>query len=386
MYPVISDSLFRTNTLIIGDRNCGKTTFLKQIINQAINTEFIIIVFDSATEHVEKSIIEYCKKIFDKYLEIKSPEKEYIECQNEEKQFPYDILKEKQSSQIYLFDVSRYLEESFVYKADNPMRGITRLLYKKLVIQCLAIMYEFLHHSKCIVIMDEIEFFPGFEKIVKKYNEKGVYFINCLHTEESCNDEIKQLFKIRKIINVFPTKLGVICKKDKKMLCGSACLHYLLNIVLKKEINIPNDFVWITDIAKFLSELNIEHELSCFESNLYNDYIKGKLPKNHPAYLSIRNYLTKKNGITIKQFTQRDIIYNRLIDTFFIASVKSKLLDNMMPEDSYHYILVHQNMDIFTIICPRKKDYYKKSMPINKFVQMINESGNWIIKIKKVKE
>lgn len=381
MYPVICDSLLKRNTLIVGDRNCGKTTFLKQVINQAIDTGYRIIVFDSATDHIEKSILVYCKRLYKDYLEIKSPEKDYIESQNGEKRFPHDILKDKQSTRLYLFDVSRYLEEGFLFEAEDPRRDRTRLLYKKLVVQCLAGMYEFILSSKSIVIMDEIEFIPAFANLIRKYNEKGVYFINCLHTDESCDDGIRELFDIRKVGIVFPTELGAVYEKDENMLCGPACLHYLINIVQKKNVEIPNNLFWITDIAKFLSELKIEHELSCYDSNLYNDFIKGHIPHNHPGELSIRNYLATKNSIFLKQFTNRDILYNRLSDIYFIASVKSKYLDNTRPKDSYHFILVHQTMDRFTIICPRKRDYCRMSMKIDQFVQMINKSGNWILKI-----
>lgn len=383
MFPDICDSLLKTNTLIIGDRDCGKTTFLKQVIYLAKDSCYRIIVFDSATDHVNKSIFVYCKRIFNNYLEIKSPEKEFIDCQNGGKQFPYDFLKDKKLPRICLFDVSRYLEEGFLYEVDNPMRNTTRLLYKKLVVQCLDVLYEFIYDSKNIVIMDEIEFIPDFENIIKKYNDKDIYFINCLHTEDSCDNNIKSLFDTRIVKRVFPIKTGVICKKEKEMLCGPACLHYLLNIVQKRKVEIPNDLVWITDIAKYLSELKIEHSLSCHDSLLYNDYIKGYIHPEHHGALSINKYLATGKKITIKSFAKEDLLFNRLPDTYFIASVKSKFLDSTRPEDSYHYILVHQTMDMFTIICPRRTDYSIFSMEIDLFVQMINESGNWIIKIKK---
>ena len=382
MFPDICDSLFKTNTLIIGDRNCGKTTFLKQVINLAIDSGYRIIVFDSATDHVNKSILVYCKRIFNNYLEIKSPEKEFIDCKNGGKQFPYGFLKDKRLPKICLFDVSRYLEEGFLYEVNNPMRNTTRLLYKKLVVQCLVVLYEFLHNSKSIVIMDEIEFVPDFKNVIKKYNDKNIHFINCLHTEDSCNNNIKTLFDIRIVKRVFPTKTGVICKKSEEMLCGPACLHYLLNILQKRNVEIPNNLVWITDIAKYLSELKIEHDLSCCESLLYNDYMKGCIHPEHNGALSIDNYLATGKKIAIKKFVKGNILFNKLPDTYFIASIRSKFLDNTKPDDSYHFILVHLSMDIFTIICPRRTDYSIISMGIDMFEQMINQSGNWIIKIR----
>ena len=381
MFPTICDCLLNTNTLIIGDRNCGKTTFLKQVINFAMEIGYRIIVFDSATDHVNKSILIYCKRLFSNYLEIKSPEKEVIDSWNGGTPFPYDLLNEKRSTIIYLFDVSRYLEEGFLYEADDPRRNTIRMLYKKLVIQCLAVMYDFLPSSKYIVIMDEIEFIPDFVNEIIKYNERGIHFINCLHTEDSCDEKITRLFEIWHLKDVFSCQLGIISEKEESMLCGPACLHYLLNIILKKKVIIPPDYVWIADIAKFLSDLRINHELSCYDSILYNNYIKGYLPQNHPGHLSIRNYLATNNKILIRKFSESDILYNRSPNSYFIASVKSVFLDKTSPKDSYHFILVHQTMDMFAIICPRKKDYCRMSMETDYFVRMINKSGNWILKI-----
>lgn len=381
MYPLICESLYNKNTLIVGERNCGKTTFLKQIVNDALSRNYKLIVFDSATEHIEKSILVYCKKLFNDWLEIKSPEKELIDCGGFIEPFPFGILKENISHQIYLFDVSRYLEEGFEYEAENPMREITRLLYKKLVLQCLAVIYEFVNHGKYIVIMDEIEFAPGFAKIIEKFNKKDIFFIDCIHKEDSCDCDIRRMFDMCKQNIIFPYKSGVICDKDENMLCGPACLHYYLNLVKGKNKDIPNNLIWIADLAKFLFDIGIEHELSCFESSLYTDFINGSIPHGHPAELSIKNYLSVKKDIIQRQFSLNDILYNKLPDTYFIASVRSVFLDNTSPEGSFHYVLAHQSMDKIAIICPRKTYFVYLTMEKEDIVKMINDSGNWIIKI-----
>lgn len=382
MFPAVCDKLLTTNTLIVGDRNCGKTTFLKQVIHYAIDCGYKIIVFDSATEHIDKSILMYCKKLFNNYLEIHSPEKEQIVDVFEEGMYPFDIVKESNSKQFYLFDVSRYLEEGYLYEENSIMRQTNRMLYKHLVLQCLDVMYELLHHIKSIVIMDEIELLPLFYQIIKKYNDNNIFFIDCLHSDDSCSDELRQLFDINRVSIPYISVLDKTFVKPEDMLCGPACLHYLLNLNKKMNVHIPKRLVWITDIANLLSELQIAHQLSCFDSTLYTDYENKRIPKNHPACISIDKYIAKKNNILVKKFTSNDVIYNKLPDTYFISSVRSNYIDKAMPNDSFHYILVHQSMDKFDIICPQKTDYCIKSMELDTLVEMINMSGNWILNIK----
>ena len=380
MFPVIRDDLLNTNTLIIGGRNCGKTTFLKRAIHLALDAGYRIIVFDSATDHPDKSILVYCKRLFDDCLVVESPEKEEIGRPRGKKPYPYDILKDnKPLAQVCLFDVSRYLEEGFLYEADDPMRNRTRMFYKKLVVQSLDVMYEFIAHRKSVVIMDEIEFIPDFADVISKYNQKGVYFIDCLHTEESCDEGVRNLFDIRRVAEVFPVESGTLCEKDERQLCGPACLHYLLNIVQKRDVAIPDHLEWIADLASFLAALKIGHVLSCYGSSLYGAYLDGSLPPDHPGALSLRHYAETKNQILIKRFTKEDVLHNRLPDLYYIASVQSVFLDKTSPEGSYHYILVHQCMDTLSIICPRRTDYSRMSMQVDDFVRMIDNSGNWIL-------
>lgn len=203
MSDIFSRTKFISNTLIIGERNTGKTTFLKEAIHTAVSSGYCVLLFDSATDHVEKSIFMYCISNFSNYVEIKSPEKEMIvDKEHYTTDFPFHIVNGEKTCNLFLFDVSKYLEEGYLYD-DLGKRESIRLLYKVFVNQCLSIMLNFIEEKKCIVIMDEIEFIPQSYEIIKRFNSKNIYFINCLHSIDNCCQSILSLFNLTQFKTVY---------------------------------------------------------------------------------------------------------------------------------------------------------------------------------------
>jgi hypothetical protein len=184
-----------SNHLLIGDRNTGKSTLLKKAILSAVSNNYCVFLFDSATDHSDKSILNYCKSQFADYMFIASPPKERIyNClQNVKEMYPYNIVATNNQYPLYLFDVSKYLEEGFLFDKIEEKEN-TRKYYQLLVNQILIVMFHFVSNKNYVVIMDEIEFLPSFLETIQKYNSKKVFFINALHTTDSCNNEILSLF------------------------------------------------------------------------------------------------------------------------------------------------------------------------------------------------
>lgn len=191
-----------TNIAVIGNRNTGKTTYLKGKFIEYLNSGYKVIVVDSATDHKENSIIEYIKNNFENILLIKSPRKNWIFDLNIIESgifdintvYPYHLIKNTLSN-IICIDVSKYLEEGYSRTENIVLRNEYRMFYKKLTIQCLRVFYEFLE-ERTIIIMDEIEFIPDMKKIIELYNSKNIYFNAALHLEKSLDNSLK-LFEIK---------------------------------------------------------------------------------------------------------------------------------------------------------------------------------------------
>ncbi|MCQ2077660.1 MAG: hypothetical protein MJZ20_11670 [Bacteroidaceae bacterium] len=378
----IDSNLLGANSIFVGKCNSGKTTILKQIVHLAINNGYKIIVFDSATEHKEKSILRYVDSFYDNCFIIESPEKsKIVDKEQYFDEYPADVVNGCYSN-IILVDVSKYLEEGFLFK-DPVQREICRGYYENLVFQCLSVMYNLMDDSKkWIVIMDEIEFIAKSIDIVKKFNNKKVFFVNCLHNLASCSKELLNLFSVHQLETQYPNISIESITKPIDMLCGSSCLHYYLNCILDLHADIPKQLFWITDLANYLVLHDIEHTVYCHNSNLYSDFKSKVLKTTCPdGHKSLHKFLNTGHCIVEKEFACEDITKNINPNKYLIASVQSRLLFNDKTRNGYHYILIHQSMDKYTVISPSESGFQSIDIPIVELVNMIKTSGCWVISI-----
>lgn len=177
-------NIITTNTAIIGERETGKTTILKRIIKHCYNENYTILIFDSATDHENKSILIDTLSNYKDSSFITSPKKSEILFSNISlTSFPYKNLITSNKN-LYLFDVSKYLEEGYETK-DLLKRNEIREYYKQLVVQILTVFLPMLKENKYIIIMDEIEFNNNMRILVEQYNSHNVNFVSCLHKESS---------------------------------------------------------------------------------------------------------------------------------------------------------------------------------------------------------
>lgn len=185
---------FGTCSAIVGAREAGKTTILKKILAEAKKQDYTILLFDSATDHELKSLLVHAKEKYENTLTISSPEKEEILFNSvSTHMYPYDIVL-KSTSRMYLFDVSRYLEEG--YDTDDlEERQHIREYYKRLVLQELKVMFPLLYKKKCIILMDEIELIDDMNEILNSYVQEGASIVIALHSQDSLA-ECKNIFKV----------------------------------------------------------------------------------------------------------------------------------------------------------------------------------------------
>lgn len=165
-----------SNSAIIGKRESGKTTILKNMITHCYQHDYTIILFDSVTDHVEQSLLLDTKKRYKDSIVIPSPSKEEIKFTNiKNTSFPFCLV-DKTDRRIYSFNVTKYLEEGYETN-DLQNRYTLHQYYKQLIIQELTVMLPIVAKKKCIVIMDEIEFTTQMHDIVKKYNSFDIQFV-----------------------------------------------------------------------------------------------------------------------------------------------------------------------------------------------------------------
>lgn len=185
------------NKIIVNQRETGKTTYLLNEVDKHWKSNYNVIVMDSATEHVDKSLL---KKVMRTYkdaelYEIEDTDKVVLSnnsynyfLENYTTFFPYNELVNT-SGRIKCFDLSYFLEKGhdvFERTGDEKLYKYYRNLYNMLS-QQIALSLILCERdnliSDCVVIMDEIEF-PIFSYDISQL-QKDISFIASVHPENS---------------------------------------------------------------------------------------------------------------------------------------------------------------------------------------------------------
>ena len=164
----------------LGNRNTGKTTRLWNVYKRALHEEKTILIIDSATEHIDKSIfIKAQQEAITDIVKIYS-------CKEEKIIFPYTIgafypsgLFNRQLGHVCICDASYYLEKGYDFPA-GKLREQQRLLYKKFSMQVIE---AFLSETD-IIIMDEIELIPESRRTIERIYDNEIELYMSLHEED----------------------------------------------------------------------------------------------------------------------------------------------------------------------------------------------------------
>ena len=178
--------------VIIGDRDTGKSTYLFQEYKKALEKGKKILVIDSATEHVEKSLL----------IKIQSTTKEYLnisQCEKEDILFPF--IKEKMypshlaglDSKVILCDASYYLEKGYDYPA-GEQRELCRRIYKRYAMQVVSVFLDVVD----VIIFDEIELIPESKDLLERIKAENKELYMALHKEDGLAG-LQYLFEIERI-------------------------------------------------------------------------------------------------------------------------------------------------------------------------------------------
>lgn len=181
-----------TLTAIIGERDKGKTTYLWNQYVYAKNAGKRILVIDSATEHVEKSLL----------MKIKSTDSDSVlipQCDEKKIVFPYvnqysyPFGKILEGEKLYLCDSSYYLEKGYDYP-EGRQREACRKLYKYYSIQVAMLLMNDID----VFLFDEIELLSEFRNVICNIQNKHKDLFIALHKLAGLAG-MDELFKIERV-------------------------------------------------------------------------------------------------------------------------------------------------------------------------------------------
>lgn len=178
----------------IGDRNTGKTTRLWKIYEEAVMKGKTVLVIDSATEHVSKSIVKRILRVdLKKVVCIHTCNVDMIVFPEEKMNcYPKEIL-ENTNSKVYVCDAALYLEKGYDFPA-GELREQQRVLYKKFSMQVIRALIDRVD----VIIMDEIELIPESRDVFEMAYNRNIEVYMSLHSEEGLTG-LNDLFSIERI-------------------------------------------------------------------------------------------------------------------------------------------------------------------------------------------
>lgn len=174
---------------------------------------------------------------------------------------------------------------------------------------------------------------------------------------------------------------SIIGSKKDNVLCGSACVEYILGMEMKdKAFN--KTLFWMLDIARTLDEFfKGSVSVNYYNSKLMCDYVKGCIPEKFEVKDIIED--CNKKGIEIKEhkFDFEELINRKNNSKWMIMCLQSEILfDDEKLVGSNHVVIVDKiDEELVWIISPGKKDIYKMYINRKKFELSYLNNGQWII-------
>lgn len=169
---------------------------------------------------------------------------------------------------------------------------------------------------------------------------------------------------------------------ENNILCGSACVKYILEKYNKKN-KINNGMFWISQLALCLYENGLKNlKLLCYKSDLYNDYINKFGDQNFEGFKflsKISNIIHIEEKHLNKTILKEEILNNE----FIILCVESKKFNNDNSMSGGHFIILNGFKDsCVNIINPIKDKYELITKSLDELIYYCENYGAWRLLIK----
>lgn len=174
-----------------------------------------------------------------------------------------------------------------------------------------------------------------------------------------------------------------------ELLCGSACVKYILDKFNLKYNNFNYKMKWATELALYLLKYDsLDIEVRCFNSNLYDNYLKNitntKIISEFEGFLFIKK-LEEKNKIINTKLTKKELKYELNNNDYIILCVESAKFNKSEKMSGGHFIILNSiDNDIIKIINPIKDRFEYKQENIKDIINYTKKFGFWRILIKEV--
>lgn len=177
----------------------------------------------------------------------------------------------------------------------------------------------------------------------------------------------------------------IAVSKPISMLCGPACLHYLTNVIYRLDAPISNQLFWISDLAYHaFTQFKLDTILSCYNSNLYNDFLKTAPPYEFEGFSSLERFENStKQKVNFKFHSISDFEHFLDDNYYIILNVSSSVFNQNPNLNSGHFVLLlDYDSTSFVIANPTSLSIEIQNIPKEHLLNSIIHFGNWTLCLK----
>ena len=169
-----------------------------------------------------------------------------------------------------------------------------------------------------------------------------------------------------------------------EILCGSACVRYILNHYSISEEKLNQNLFWVPEIALYLYKYFSKGiKIYCFNSTLNSEYKKASNIDACDGFIYIRILEEKGLHIFERKLTEKELLKELKTYEFMIVSVSSAILNNDKQMSGNHYVILKLKDEKIEMINHQKEKYAISDVDPQFIIQCCENCGSWRILLKK---
>lgn len=167
--------------------------------------------------------------------------------------------------------------------------------------------------------------------------------------------------------------------KKRDLSCGNACVDFILKE--KRGSQNGKELIWIFELVNYLEdEVGINTKVFYYKSNLMNDY-KNKVNYDCIEMKRLDDCIGRHNCFIEKEMDLPVIRELKKQVNDIILCVRSDVLFNDEEfRGNHHYVVLEEiKENSVALVSPGKEAFYKVIFPVDYFMSLIKDNGQWII-------
>lgn len=167
---------------------------------------------------------------------------------------------------------------------------------------------------------------------------------------------------------------------NNEILCGSACVKYILESKGIKDYKLNKRMWWATELSLSLKENGIDNKIYCFNSDLYNDFITKEIDLKFDGFKYLKMAF---DNITEKKLDIKELEIELKENEYIILCVESKIFNSDEVMSGGHFIILNKTYGgKVRIINPVKDKYENIKRTKEEVIKYCENFGFWRILIK----